>query len=119
MIYQFPDHKKGDTFGEVSFTITSKSPTTLVVAPIDLTGALVRIQFKKDKRSQCPALELNSLAGGGITITTPLEGKFRIDKRVIDIEAGTYEYDVEITLANGEVHTYVEGTLTILQDVTR
>jgi hypothetical protein len=57
--------------------------------------------------------------GSGITIdTVPTTGKFTFNAQVINIAAANYYYDIQITLQNGSIKTYIGGRWNILQDVT-
>ena len=109
-IYNFNPHVKGDTFKAITFTVTVNDD------PLDLTGASIRMQLRLSPLHPV-AYEL-STAGGNIEITDALDGKFQIKKHVIDFPAAVYHYDIEITLANGDVKTYVAGKWQITQDVT-
>ena len=111
MSYNF-SHIKGDTFDEVPFEIL------LNTVPIDLTGAVIRMQL----RSECGglvALSLTSVASAGITITNAVNGLFKINKQIIDIAAGNYSYDLEIRFADNTVKTWLSGAFLILCDITR
>lgn len=105
--------KKGDTFTEVPFVINIDG------VPLDLTGATIRMQLRVDYGGKV-YLDLKSdVADGGITITDATNGAFKIDERVIGLEARSYKYDIEITLASGEINTWIEGTFKVINDVTR
>lgn len=109
MKYNFPDHTKGDTFKGQTFGYERNG------APIDLTGATINLMLKKTKTG--PSAFTFS-TGNNITITDAVNGRWSLDSTVIDIEAGTYYYDVELTENNGNVSTYLSGKWVILQDVT-
>lgn len=109
--YNLPNHIKGDTFPGVSFTITVNG------SPLDLTNATVRL-YLRNKYKILKHRFSTDVAIGGMTITDPTNGIVRLDEQIVDVAAGTYNYDLEITLVTGEVYTYVNGTWTILQDVT-
>jgi len=98
---------KDDTFNGVRFTL---SPVT------DLTGASIRTQFRRGgKKNQ---VEKDISIGSGITVEDLVNGVFVWDSFIMDFAVGTYNYDVEITFASGEVKTYVEGTIAVTQDTT-
>jgi len=109
--YNMPDHYKGDTFDELQFTL-STSPST----PIDLTGALIKCQFRKEKKNGVLKKELTE--SDGITITDAINGVFRIDSFILDWTPGKYFYDIQFTFPDTTVVTYIDGSITILQDVT-
>lgn len=111
MSYNFT-HIKGDTFEEVNFAIVKNS------VPLSLTGAVIKMQL----RSECGgliALNLTSVASAGITITNASGGLFKINKQIIDIASGLYEYDIQITFADGSVKTWLSGDFLIQCDITR
>lgn len=109
-IYNFNSHVKGDTFKAITFTVTVNDD------PLDLTGASIRMQLRLSPLHPV-AYEL-STAGDQIEITDAVNGKFQIKKQIIDFPAAVYYYDIEITLADGDVKTYVAGKWQITQDVT-
>jgi len=98
--------KRGDTFKRVDFQININT------FPLDLTDGDVKIQLRKE-------------AGGvvaftpTITIFDPTNGEFCIDEQIIDIQACTYKYDIQIIVESGEVNTWVSGLFTITDDITR
>ena len=103
----------GDTFSEVAFEV-KKNGTA-----IDLTGATIKMQLRKNYSDVSPALALTSVSSAGITITTAASGQFKINEQIIDIEVFNYVYDIQFTLSTGEVKTYVKGGFNITPEVTR
>ena len=110
--YNIGDHKKGDTFDGVRFTLTKSSDSS----PIDLTGASIACKFRKQTKTGTVVADLS--IGSGITVVDAVNGIFDIDAFDIDWSPLRYYYDVEITFASGVIKTYIEGTLTVIQDVT-
>ena len=104
--------KRGDTFMEVPFQINVNA------VPLDLTGAVIRMQLRTDYGGDV-YLDLTSVDSNGITITNATNGEFKINQRIIELEAFSYKYDIQITLANGEVKTWIEGIFNVSNDVTR
>lgn len=104
--------KRGDTFMEVPFQINVNA------VPLDLTGAILRMQLRTDYGGDV-YLDLTSVNDNGLTITNPTNGEFKINQRIIELEAFSYKYDIQITLANGEVKTWIEGIFNVSNDVTR
>ena len=107
--YNFPDHVKGDTFKGQSFVYERNG------SAIDLTGASIKLMLKKIKTGSS---YFTFSTGDNITITDAVNGSWKLDSTVINIDAGVYYYDVELTESNGNISTYLSGTWTILQDVT-
>ena len=124
-------HIKGDTFEAVNFQMLVNS------VPLNLSGCTLRMQLKKEY-SGTGYLYLNSIytsdtssitadsstpidlySGGGITITNATSGLFKINKQIIDIEAGNYIYDIELDKPDGTVKTYISGNFLIINDITR
>ena len=106
------EHKKGDTFEAVPFEYL------IDTVPLDLTDAVVRMQLRQQSGGTI-FLAFTSVASDGITITDATAGKLKINKQIIDIKSANYLYDIEITLANGDVNTDVSGYFLITEDITR
>ena len=107
--YIFNDHIKGDTFNELVFDLTVDG------VAVDLTDVDIDIDFRTAPGVSASALSLGVETGITKSATT---GRFSIDEQIINIPAGVYYYDIQFTYDTGKVKTYLEGTLTILQDVT-
>ena len=105
-------HIKGDTFDLVAFSIKINNVV------LDLTGATIKMQLKKNSTDVVPALSLTSVASAGITITNATGGLFKINQQIINIEVFNYVYDIQLTLASGVVKTYVSGTFSITPEIT-
>lgn len=106
-------HIKGDTFDEVAFQLKINEEV------VDLTGATIKMQLRKNYSDTSAALSLTSVSSAGITITDAETGQFKINSQIIDIEVYNYVYDIQITLASGVVKTYVQGGFNITNEVTR
>ena len=106
-------HIKGDTFDEVAFQLNIND------AAVNLTGATIRMQLRKNYSDTAAALSLTSVASAGITITNASAGQFKINTQIIDIPVYNYVYDIQITLSSGVVKTYVQGGFNITNEVTR
>jgi hypothetical protein len=112
MTYNFKDHKKGDTFSGVQFSVIVNGQ------PADLTNAQIRMQLKESVTTIRPAVAEFSVANNKIEITDALAGEFFFKKQVIDVPAKKYVYDIQIIFANGDIKTWIQGTWNILQDFT-
>lgn len=109
--YNFRPHKKGDTFDGTLFSIVKNG------AKLNLTSS----QIEMDIRNKSGELlkRLTNAVNGGISLINPAtEGQFKIDKQILDVDAGLNKYDIQITFSNGEVRTYLWGDWLILGDVT-
>ena len=110
---EFPniEHYKGDTFKQIPMVYKLND------TPQNLTGAVIRMQLRKEKDG-VSYLELTSVANAGITITDAVNGAFKINTQVINIHAGNYIYDIEFNI-NGVIETLIKGDFIITNDVTR
>lgn len=106
-------HTKGDTFNEVAFEV-KKNGTA-----VNLTGAVIKMQLRKDYNDISPALALTTVSSAGLTITNASNGHFKINAQIIDIEVYNYVYDIQFTLSDGSVKTYVKGGFNVTPEVTR
>ena len=104
-------HKRGDTFEAVNFEIKIND------VAVDLSDAIIRMQLRKEYGGII-ALNLTSVDNAGLTITDAVDGLFKINEQVINIEAGNYLYDIQFNF-DGEIKTYVSGNFIITNDVTR
>ena len=104
-------HKRGDTFNEVPFEIKINSVS------VDLSDTIIRMQLRKEYGGII-ALNLTSVGNAGLTITDALNGEFKINEQVINIDAYNYLYDIQFDF-DGEIKTYVSGNFLITNDVTR
>lgn len=110
--YNFPNHKKGDTFNGIQFTINVNG------SPLNLTGASIAMDLRLTPTG-ASVERFSTAVGEGITISTPkTAGIFTLDTQIIDIAAGDYYYDIQITLANSTIKTYIGGRWIIEQDIT-
>ena len=110
---EFPniEHYKGDTFKQVLMVYKVNG------TPINLTGAIIRMQLRKEKDG-VSYLELTSVGNAGITITNASTGSFKINTQMIDIQAGNYVYDMEFNIG-GVIETLIKVDFILTNDVTR
>lgn len=104
-------HKKGDTFNEVPFELKIND------VAVDLSDTIIRMQLRKEYGGVI-ALNLTSVDNAGLTITDSINGLFKINEQVINIDAYNYLYDIQFDF-DGEIKTYVSGNFLITNDVTR
>ena len=98
--------KRGDTFRRVTFQININE------IPLDLTDGDVKMQLRKEAGGVI-ALE------PALTIFDAENGEFAIDEQIINILAGKYKYDIQVTTEDGNVNTWISGLFTITDDITR
>jgi hypothetical protein len=105
---------KSDTWMGFRTTITRNQ------SAVDLTGAIIRMQLKKNVGDTCYQLEFSSLStiDNVITITEPLSGMFVVEPEIVDIPARPYVYDCQVQLNDNVVMTILKGTFEVIQDIT-
>lgn len=112
--YDFPAHRRGDTFNGHQIEINQNG------APVDLSGAAIKIQFRT-RYAQRLALEW-STADSSITVSGASNNVIEMSAKTGDqmnIGPGIYTYDIQVILPSGVTNTYVEGSMEIINDVTR
>lgn len=103
------DAVRGDTISAKRFTVTKT--TEAGTTPLDLTGCQITSTFRIGYKKKVKEI------GKGITITDAVAGVFDLDSFSLD-EVGTYSFDIQFIFPNGEIKTYVFGSVKILKDVT-
>ena len=103
-------HWRGDTWG--GFTVSATK-----INGVALTSNVTAIHCMFRQRNN-PNKVYHLYNSAGITITDAAKGAYRIDPQIINFDASLYDYDIELTLANGAKYTGVAGTWTIKQDYT-
>jgi hypothetical protein len=85
--------------------------------PIDLSGSTILIQVRPTPTSSVVALELttddSSIGIGGVD-----SNQITLNK-IVDIAAGTYVYDMNVTFPSGEVKTYLWGNFIVSEDISK
>lgn len=107
---------RGDTFKGVSFTLSiAGAPPT----PIDLTGAIINMQVRKDYEANEKIIEW-STDDFSITIEGADNNVIVIQPQLIPATAPAFAcvYDLQVNLA-GVITTYVRGCFEIIKDVTK
>ena len=92
-IFDFPDHKSGDTFNALLFECSFVNGKNLV-------GALVEMTMDG---------KVYSSDTTGITITDGPNSVFKFDKQIITHKPYIYPYEIKFTFADGDVQTYIRG----------
>lgn len=110
--YHFPQRIKGSTFKALKLTLRYKNGP-----PVDLTGAAIKIQFRKGSKTGKLQKEISNTAG--LTINDAAAGVVIIDSFLLtDWAASVYYYDTLITFSDQEREVYFGGTFTVEQNVT-
>lgn len=85
--------------------------------PVDLSGCTILIQVRPTPTSDTIALELttddSSIGIGGIS-----SNQITLNK-IVDVTAGSYVYDMNVTFPSGEVKTYLWGNFIVSEDITK
>ena len=97
---------RGDTWLGFSFTLTRTD------GDFDLTGATALMQVKAEKTDDDAVLEI-------VPVITPETMLVTVGNTDIEIDAGRYYYDLQITLDGGDIITPIAGKFVVEQDVTR
>lgn len=85
--------------------------------PVDLTGCTIVIQVRQTPSSANVDLTL-STANSSISIGGLNRNQITLNKKV-DISAGSYVYDMNVTFPSGEVKTYIWGNFIVQEDITK
>ena len=105
-------HIKGTTYKGIGFLIsTGESIDSISPLPISYAKMQLKLAYN------APA-SLTLESGAGLTTDPSSPGLIVIDKQIIDVPAGNYIYDIEITTEEGDVFIYIKGSWLITQDVT-
>jgi len=113
MSYIISDHRAGDTWRGINRIVIYRNGS-----PLDLNDASAKMQVRVQHDSP-PLVEFNSI-NNTILFTLPLSsGEFSIPPQLVDIPAGNYRWDLELTLSSGEIKTFAAGTWRIISDITQ
>jgi len=87
------------------------------VTPVDLSGSTILIQVRPTPTSASVELTL-STANSSISIGGVSRNQITLNKKV-EVAAGTYVYDMNVTFPSGEVKTYIWGNFIVQEDITK
>lgn len=74
--------------------------------PVDITGATVRLKFRK-KRTTAILFTLTNLTASPIDLPNG-QAMFQFSAANLDLPAGLYEGEIETTFSNGNIETVYE-----------
>lgn len=101
-----------DGLGPITYRINS--------VPVNLAGAVIRMQIRKGRKTTDPVLAEWSTADNTVEIVDADAGVFHINGRVLSLTPGKLYSDVEVTPADGRTRTIIpEIVWNITGDVTR
>lgn len=87
--------------------------------PVDMTGVTARMQLRTDYTALVPLVDLTT-ANGGVVIDAPNGGVTPvIAAAVTSTLTGEGVYDLELYWPDGTTQRFMEGTFTVLPEVTR
>jgi hypothetical protein len=114
--YVILNTRRGETFDGVLFQSLTVNGVVL-----NLNGYLIEADFRKTKSGTLQQRWTTALPAPRITILQPpTDGSFKFnDDFKVDLPPATYFYDIRFTAPTGRVEYYVEGTLTVEENVTR
>lgn len=84
--------------------------------PVSLVGAEIEIQIRKTPSSTTAELTLTEASG--ITVGGLNNNQITINKD-ININAGSYVYDMTVLFPNGNEKTYIWGNFIVFEDITK
>jgi hypothetical protein len=114
MIYNFPEHKCGDTWnGIYSITIMECN------SAVNLTDCDVYMQFRPKNYVASPVFLELSTENDSIKIISENSGIISVPSRILDIPVGEYSYDLQINFPTGKSKSYLSGSFKILPQTTR
>lgn len=112
-IHNIDAHTKGDYWDGIEFQVVDEDNDD---APIDLTNATIRSQFRKDSPTGTIALDVSN--GSGITVVDAVDGIIKYDPLLIDWTVAVYHFDTQFTFPGTQPRTYIKGIFPIVQDTT-
>lgn len=114
--YNFPTHKRGDTFVARTIAVLTDTDTG---DPVGVSGALLQVR----KKLTGAVVHEWSTAEGTIIVSGAGSNRITMEEVSAAVTAtwatGSHAYDLEITLENGITITAPEGDFTITADVSR
>lgn len=90
-------------------------------APIDISDATAKLQFRKTVDDSTVLLELTT-ENGGLLKYDPIDGVFRVyisDESTTAITWLSSVFDMKVTLLNGDSFRPIEGSASLSKQVTR
>lgn len=101
---------RNDTWSQV-FAILADT------TPVNLSGSTILVQVRPTPSSTSVLLTL-STANSTISIGGANTNQITLNK-IVDVAAGSYVYDMNVTFPSGEVKTYIWGNFIVQEDITK
>jgi hypothetical protein len=111
--YDFKPMKRGDTFRERLFVRLSKAGQ-----PLEITAARMHVRTTLNQRLLAWDTADDSITLSGETVNNAVTLKEKGAGIMAKLPEGVHRYDLEVTLTNGVVRTYLEGAFPITHDAT-
>ena len=108
-IVDFGSCVRGDTIDAKQFSLTRTVDGSTSI--ISLVGAEITVTFYNNRQ------RITKTIDNGITVTDAATGVFVLDKFSLEV-AGNWSYDIQLIFANGDVKTYIVGSINIKNDIT-
>lgn len=100
--------RRGDTYEGQSFTFTD----TGTGDPIAITSGRAQVRDSSDKQVHSFTVTISG-AGNNVATLSDIS-----QSRSASIPSGVHNWDLELTLVDGRVRTYITGTFTVTKDTT-
>lgn len=110
--YNIRDQYRNDTTDLLQFNFADDLGN-----PINLTGVAIKVEFRKGGKSGSVVKTITN--GAGITVIDAVNGQIEFDTFIMYFVAAEYSYDIEFTFPDGTVKTYIQGTVKVIEDVTK
>ena len=108
-IYTIQEAVSGDTFKGIRFSVVING------SPLDLTGSTIIMEVFTSHNSS--TIFSNEVDNAKITVINPsTAGIFELNKQIITLPVGIWNYEIRFTLSDGTKSTYVSGTWTISEN---
>tara|TARA_R110000765_G_scaffold20317_1_gene52802 strand:- start:22051 stop:22428 length:378 start_codon:yes stop_codon:yes gene_type:complete len=108
---------EADTFSGFALRLTTQDDSTSDKEPIDLTGATIQLRISSTAISRKKYVDLTTY-NGRISITNATDGRCVVNKQKIKLEAGLYDYSLQVKYGDGDQRTYLNGNCNVLSNTT-
>lgn len=108
---------QGSTF---KFVFKLSRSVNKIDTPVDLSGAIAKMQIRPSHRSD--TLYLDLYEEGYISISDPMNGEITINippGMTADLEFSKAVYDIQVEFSDGHIMRVIEGYITLSPEVTR
>lgn len=105
----FPKQYRGTSFKGRRITLSRTDGG--VTTPIDLTGAVINMNFRTAPSQPITKTFVNN---SGITVVDAVNGVLNIDSFMVNLAPTKYIYELKVTYPSGVVDVYLTGTFEVL-----